>query len=384
MVSTSGRPESAITENVSARVSEHGMQNASVNLWTQIETMRSQGMAAVHETTVPGLCVVELFDSRCGNGNGGGGGTDGAVPKANLQELYKSGDKFTFAGKEIQDALDALRKGDLKEGKQELGDAIKLLTDGLGDVRNGVGGDFDLSELAESNPLRRVGSGRQAIRGGRSDLESALAKLGSGDPQDINDVLKDVESGMVKVLGGNANIQKAVGLIERGEEDHRPNPDVPPSCGRDDQPQPQPPSENPHPPIENPQPPIEQPEPKEFPALRHEHELHTGTRHLGKARGNLQEAIGEIMGGEFHHAMKELKGTLHQLQSATKDLRFAFGGEVPGQQQFDDTESQVFKAIKSLRDGNFEQSLADIRKALVSLRSGRSDVHDAATVNVDD
>jgi uncharacterized phage infection (PIP) family protein YhgE len=354
MASNSARPESGISENLTSQVSDKGMQNASVTCWKQIDTIPPAAKPTCDSTK--GLQPVEIYDSKPGCEN--------KTPTASVPDLKNGSDKFSSGAKEIQDALTALKSGDKCGGKEELKDAIKFLNDGMKDVRNGVGGDFDLSKLPESNPLHRVGSGRQAIKRGRSDLESALAKL--DDPNaDMDCIVKDIENGLLKVRGGSSNISKATGLVEEGRSDHRPKvaSDTAPADCKDSN--------------------ADAPEPKSYPKLLHVHEDHTGLRHVDKSIGNLSESLEEMNDGDYKHARRELQGTLKQIPSATKDLNYAFGGATPGQDQFVDANSDVFKALNQFDGGNFDEAMKTIRTALKALKEGRGQVHDASVVNVD-
>jgi cellobiose-specific phosphotransferase system component IIA len=336
-------------------------------------------------------------------------------PTADLPDLFKAETNFSFAHKEMQDALTALRGGDLKEGVEEVKDALKAINEGMGNVRNGVGGDFDLSQLDESNPLRRIGSGRQAIRAGRNDLGDALELL-TGDCPDVQGAIEEIQSSLVNVLGGTGNINKAVGLLERGQNDSRPKhddkcetepqpqPECPPENSNPQPEQPQPQPEQPQPQPEQPQPqpeqpqpecppeqqprpeprpepqpecPPEQPEQPQYPRLEHRHEFNTGYRHLAKGIHALREAIHEISRGDFNDGEKRMRNALWRIQESTQDFRYAFGGETPGNSDFNGAEVQIFRAIRNLRNDNFEDALGGIRKAVRRLTSARTHVVDA-------
>ncbi|HEY9712371.1 MAG TPA: hypothetical protein V6C72_02810, partial [Chroococcales cyanobacterium] len=216
---------------------------------------------------------------------------------------------------------------------------------------------FDLSQLDTSDPLRRVGSGRQAIKSGRSDLEDALANL-NGDSPDSAAAIQSIEKALTNVDGGAANIHKAVGLEESGQPDHRPEASA---ATGDILSQPAQPTA------------IDSVQAQPAPPVVHQKEYNDGQRHLGNSTGGLRGARSSIEQGDMNEAGKDLKYSLKELQSGTKDLRYSFGNVLPGEDSFNTADSQMLDALSAFQKNDYNETLAYIHRALNSVSDGQSD-----------
>jgi hypothetical protein len=333
------------------------------------------------EATINGALNQDIYGSN--DRSGGRGGDRGCRridcspapqvgPRADLPNLYESQGNFAFAHKQMQDALNALRCGNVQEGARGLQAAVGMINQGLGNVRDGVGGDFDLSELPESNPLRRIGSGRQAIRSGRNELQDALDQL-SGHCPNIDQAITNIESGIGSFLGGLGNITKSIGLLERGQRDSRPRH----VDGRDVREEPQPQIECP--PEVQPQPPrAEQERDYDVRGFFGVQRLHQGFFKFSQAMDHMRESIEQATEHDRGDGRREIRRTLDDLKSASVEFRIAFGGNLPGAQHFETANANLWSAFDKLGKGKYGASTTDLRQALDNMTLFQRKVRDNA------
>jgi hypothetical protein len=106
-------------------------------------------------------------------------------------------------------AIREVREGDIEVADSHLTDALTTIPTVWGDIRDGVGGDFDLGKLPESDPLRRVGSARQSLRKARTHFQRAKSML-AGKNISQSAAAAEIESGMLIVQGSRAKLRKAL------------------------------------------------------------------------------------------------------------------------------------------------------------------------------
>lgn len=117
--------------------------------------------------------------------------------------------------KEAERGLVSLTSGDVVSAKTRSQHCIDSLTIVMDNIRTGVGGDYNLHDLDQSNPLRRVGSARHALRNAKEALGVVLHRLSENPPD--KDAATDELTSVVDILTA-AKLKLDTAISELPEE----------------------------------------------------------------------------------------------------------------------------------------------------------------------
>jgi hypothetical protein len=107
------------------------------------------------------------------------------LPTAHTKSLMLASANVSIASAEAQRAQRDLANADIEAAKVRTEHCIDTLAIVFDNIRAGVGGEFDLSKLDWSNPLRRVGSARHGLRNARDSLRVAVRRLSENPPDKV-------------------------------------------------------------------------------------------------------------------------------------------------------------------------------------------------------